>query len=87
MKIVIVPSGFKECMDAEDVGVAMERGVKRFDPSIDLEVIPMIDGGEGFAKTIVDIKGGKLIYKKVTVMLSSLCLILLSKKNIVEKRI
>ncbi|MDQ0999700.1 glycerate kinase [Neobacillus niacini] len=66
MKIVIVPSGFKECLDAEDVGVAMERGVRRFDPSIDLEVIPMIDGGEGFAKTIVDIKGGKLIYKKVT---------------------
>ncbi|MEH7272682.1 glycerate kinase [Neobacillus vireti] len=66
MKIVIVPSGFKECMDAEDVGVAMERGVRRFDPSIDLEVIPMIDGGEGFAKTIVAIKGGKLVYKKVT---------------------
>jgi glycerate 2-kinase len=66
MKIVIVPSGFKECMDAEDVGVAMERGVRRFDQSIDLEVIPMIDGGEGFAKTIVNIKGGKLFYKKVT---------------------
>jgi glycerate 2-kinase len=66
MKIVIVPSGFKECLDAEDVGVAMERGVRRFDSSIDLEVIPMIDGGEGFAKTIVAIKGGKLIYKRVT---------------------
>ena len=65
MKIVIVPSGFKECLDAEDVALAMERGVKRFDPSIDMEVIPMIDGGEGFAKAITNIKGGELIYKEV----------------------
>ena len=66
MKIVIVPSGFKECLDAEEVALAMERGVKRFDPSIDMEVIPMIDGGEGFAKAITNIKGGELIYKEVT---------------------
>ena len=65
MKIVIVPSGFKECLDAEDVALAMERGVKCFDPSIDMEVIPMIDGGEGFAKAITNIKGGELIYKEV----------------------
>lgn len=66
MKIVIVPSGFKECMDAEDVALAMERGVRSFDPTIDLEVMPMIDGGEGFVKTIVRLKRGDLVYKKVT---------------------
>lgn len=66
MKIVIVPSGFKECLDAEDVALAMERGVRRFDPTVDLEVIPMIDGGEGFVKTIVRLKNGELVYKKVT---------------------
>lgn len=66
MKIVMVPSGFKECLDAEEVAAAMKRGVKRFDQSIDVDVIPMIDGGEGFAKTIVNIKDGELIYRKVT---------------------
>ncbi|MER2090870.1 MAG: glycerate kinase [Sporosarcina sp.] len=66
MKIVIVPSGFKECLDAEDVALAMERGVRRFDPTVDLEVMPMIDGGEGFVKTIVRLKNGELVYKKVT---------------------
>ncbi|MEK5077899.1 glycerate kinase [Solibacillus sp. FSL W7-1436] len=66
MKIVIVPSGFKECLDAEDVALAMERGVRRFDPTVDLEVIPMIDGGEGFVKTIVRLKNGEIVYKKVT---------------------
>ncbi|MGG3798880.1 glycerate kinase family protein [Metabacillus fastidiosus] len=66
MKLVIIPSGFKECLDAEDVAFAMERGVRRFDKSIDLEVVPMIDGGEGFVKTIIRLKKGDLIYKKVT---------------------
>ena len=53
-------------MDAEDVALAMERGVRSFDPTIDLEVMPMIDGGEGFVKTIVRLKRGDLVYKKVT---------------------
>lgn len=66
MKIVIVPSGFKECLDSEDVAAAMERGVKRFDPSIETVVIPMIDGGEGFVKTIIRLKGGTLVEKQVT---------------------
>ncbi|MFS0690578.1 glycerate kinase [Sporosarcina sp. 179-K 8C2 HS] len=66
MKIVIVPSGFKECLDAEDVAIAMAKGVRRFDEEIDVEVVPMIDGGEGFAKTIVSLKAGELIYKEVT---------------------
>jgi glycerate kinase len=66
MNVVIVPSGFKECLDAEEVALAMARGVRNFDSSIDLEVIPMIDGGEGFAKAITHIKGGELIYNEVT---------------------
>ena len=66
MKIVIVPSGFKECLDSEDVAAAMERGVRRFDSSIDTVVIPMIDGGEGFVKTITNIKDGIIVNEKVT---------------------
>lgn len=66
MKIVIIPSGFKECLDAEEVAAAMERGVKRFDPLSSVKVVPMIDGGEGFAKTITRIKEGVMIEKTVT---------------------
>ncbi|MEH6945002.1 glycerate kinase family protein [Bacillus sp. JJ722] len=66
MKIVMVPSGFKECLDAEEVAAAMEAGVHRLNPNANITVIPMIDGGEGFAKTIVKIKKGKLYYKEVT---------------------
>lgn len=66
MKIVIAPSGFKECLDAEEVASAMERGARRFDPSIHIHSIPMIDGGEGFAKAIIKLKGGQLHYREVT---------------------
>ncbi|WP_221568905.1 glycerate kinase [Alkalihalobacillus sp. TS-13] len=66
MKVVMIPSGFKECLDAGEVATAMGKGARRFDKSIDVKVLPMIDGGEGFANAIIDIKGGELIHKKVT---------------------
>jgi glycerate kinase len=66
MKLVVIPSGFKECLDACEVASAMERGAKAFDASIDMEVIPMIDGGEGFAKRIADLKGGEIVYHDAT---------------------
>lgn len=66
MKIVVVPSGFKECLDAEEVALAIQQGVSRLNSLADIKVIPMIDGGEGFAKTIVNIKHGELIHKEVT---------------------
>ena len=37
-------------------GGPMERGVRKFDPYSSVDVIPMIDGGEGFAKTITQFK-------------------------------
>lgn len=61
MKIVLIPSGFKECLGAEDVALAMDKGIRRVDPNADTVIIPMIDGGEGFAKTIVEIKKGRLV--------------------------
>lgn len=66
MKIVMIPSGFKECLDAEEVAQAMKIGVHRLNTDANITVIPMIDGGEGFAKTIVNIKQGKLYHKEVT---------------------
>ncbi len=66
MKIVIIPSGFKECLNAEEVASSMDMGIRRFDRNVKTVVIPMIDGGEGFAETIINIKKGELIYKRVT---------------------
>lgn len=66
MKIVIIPSGFKECLEAEEVASAMDKGIRRFDPTVNTIVIPMVDGGEGFVKTIIRIKKGNLIFIEAT---------------------
>lgn len=66
MKIVMVPSGFKECLDAEQVAEAMARGAGRLGNKIQVEMLPMIDGGEGFAKAITKLKDGQLIHLEVT---------------------
>ncbi|WP_174614866.1 glycerate kinase family protein [Virgibacillus ihumii] len=66
MKVAIIPSGFKECLGAEEVAVAMKNGARRFDPFIKTDIVPMVDGGEGFAKAITKIKQGQLFHKKVT---------------------
>ncbi|WP_079525349.1 glycerate kinase family protein [Halobacillus hunanensis] len=66
MKVVMIPSGFKECLDPCDVAAAMEKGARRFNDDFDVEVVPMVDGGEGFAETLIGLKGGELIYREVT---------------------
>ncbi|MCE4957399.1 glycerate kinase [Macrococcoides caseolyticum] len=66
MKIVVIPSGFKESLSAEEVGYSIEKGIKKVDSKHDVTVIPMVDGGEGFAKTITKLKSGKIIHHRVT---------------------
>ena len=50
MKIVVIPSGFKECLSSEEVGRSIEKGIKRVSSEHDVTVIPMADGGEVFLK-------------------------------------
>lgn len=66
MNIVVIPSGFKENLSAEEVGMAIHKGIDKVDHTHDVTVIPMVDGGEGFAKTIVKLKSGEIIHHAVT---------------------
>lgn len=66
MKIVVIPSGFKECLSSEEVGRSIEKGINRVSSEHDVTVIPMADGGEGFVETIVKLKEGKIINTEVT---------------------
>ncbi|UBH13384.1 glycerate kinase [Macrococcus armenti] len=66
MKIVVIPSGFKESLSAEEVGYSIAHGIQKVDSSHDVTVIPMVDGGEGFAKTITKLKSGEIINHRVT---------------------
>jgi glycerate kinase len=60
LRILIAPSGFKESISAEAAVIAMAKGVRRFAKNIDLTLLPIPDGGEGFARTLVNLTGGTI---------------------------
>lgn len=59
-RILIAPSGFKECLGAEEVAEAIAEGIRRVLPEARLRTAPLVDGGEGFARTLVETTGGSL---------------------------
>lgn len=61
MKIVIAPDSFKGSLSAKEVGLAMERGVKRALIESATVVVPMADGGEGTMECLVDATDGRFI--------------------------
>lgn len=47
MKIILAPDKFKGSLSAIDVCNAIEKGIKRFDQSVEIIKHPLADGGEG----------------------------------------
>ncbi len=47
MKIIVAPDKFKGSLSAIDVCNAIEKGIKRFDQSVEIIKHPLADGGEG----------------------------------------
>lgn len=66
MRVVIAPDKFKSCLSAADAAQAIARGLRRVDPSIELDLCPMADGGEGTVDALVAATGGRLITQRVT---------------------
>jgi len=66
MKVVIAPDKFKDCLSAAAVAAAIAEGVRRAEPSVTIDEIPMADGGEGTVEALVAATGGKIITRNVT---------------------
>lgn len=66
MKILICPSGFKESLAPEAAADYIEAGILRALPSATIVKAPLVDGGEGFVKTLVATTDGVLIPLTVT---------------------
>jgi glycerate kinase len=60
MKIVIAPDSLKECLSAPEAADAIARGVRSAAPHADVLCVPIADGGEGTAATLVQATGGEL---------------------------
>jgi glycerate kinase len=65
-RIVIAPSGFKESLDAEGVASAIAAGVHRALPGAVVREVPLVDGGEGSARTLAAATGGRIVPVTVT---------------------
>ena len=66
MNILIAPSGFKESLSPEEVADCIEEGILRVLPDAQVVKVPLVDGGEGFTKTLVRLTGGKIFDAIVT---------------------
>ncbi len=60
-RITIAPSGFKESLSAARVAEAIATGVRRVIPDAELDLIPLVDGGEGTAEALALAGGGRLV--------------------------
>ena len=66
LRILIAHSGFKESLEADEVANFIEAGILPVFPSAQIHKAPLVDGGEGFSKTLVAATGGTLHELTVT---------------------
>ncbi len=65
MRILIAPDKFKGSLGAEEVGQSIGRGLRAALPGVELEFVPLADGGEGTTETICRAAGGELLSCRV----------------------
>ncbi len=66
MRVVVAPDSFKECAAAAEVAGAIAAGVRRAEPTADIVLAPMADGGEGTVDALVQATKGTTVSVEVT---------------------
>lgn len=66
LRVVIAPDKFKGSMSAKAAAAAIETGFRRVFPHAVYERVPVADGGDGTAQTLVDSLGGRIVEATVT---------------------
>ncbi|MCM2392477.1 glycerate kinase family protein [Streptomyces albipurpureus] len=65
-RFAIAPSGFKESLSAQSAAAAIAAGVRRVVPDAEIDLIPLVDGGEGTAEALASSSGGRLVRLSAT---------------------
>lgn len=65
-RFVLAPGGFKESLSARQAAEAMAEGVRRAVPDAALDLMPLVDGGEGTAEALALATGGRLVRRIAT---------------------
>jgi glycerate 2-kinase len=61
MKVLIAPDKFKGTLSAHEAAAAMAAGVRQFNPTWEVAILPIADGGEGTAEVLSTATGGSMI--------------------------
>ena len=59
-RYLCAPDSFKESLTAMEAARAMAQGIENADHDAEVRCLPMADGGEGTARTLVDATGGSM---------------------------
>ncbi|MFF8956974.1 glycerate kinase [Streptomyces sp. NPDC014894] len=65
-RFAVAPSGFKESLSAQSAAEAIAEGVRRVVPHAEIDLIPLVDGGEGTAQALATASGGRLVRLRAT---------------------
>lgn len=65
MKIIIAPDSFKGSLSAVEVSEAIEKGIRKCKDNLEIEKVPMADGGEGTVESLVSYTNGEIVNIKV----------------------
>ena len=65
MRVLIAPDKFKGSLSAEKVGAAMAAGVRDAVASVEIQLCPMADGGDGSAEVLLAACGGRHVACRV----------------------
>ena len=64
VKILIAPDKFKGSLNAREVAENIAKGLRDGTRDVEIEIVPMADGGEGTAEAICDARGGSWLQCK-----------------------
>ncbi|MFF5312515.1 glycerate kinase [Streptomyces massasporeus] len=65
-RVAVAPSGFKESLSAEAAADAIAAGVRRVLPGAEIDLVPLVDGGEGTAVALAAATGGRIVTTAAT---------------------
>ncbi|MGL5000246.1 MAG: glycerate kinase family protein [Cetobacterium sp.] len=61
MKVVVAIDSFKGSLSSVELGVAIELGIKKVYPEVEIVKVPIADGGEGTVSSLVEGTNGKIV--------------------------
>ncbi|QIP86886.1 glycerate kinase [Streptomyces sp. Tu 2975] len=66
IRIAVAPSGFKESLTAREAAESIAEGLRRVAPDAEIDLVPLVDGGEGTAEALAAATGGRLVRRRAT---------------------